>query len=135
MLNDRLPFTVETALLMCSAKGRFIEHVWKTQVNIYTTFEDKRQAIFKILGKKHEGFDFKRALDIKNVDLDERQYWEYVASWVEWMQSMGLVLREVYLSSVEKGLTDEQLISLFSEKYKMNSKKAKILIKAFKNKY
>lgn len=135
MLSDRLTFVVDTALKMCRAKGRWVEHVWKTQINIYVKHEDKRQAVFKILGKKYNLFDFRRSIDFDNIEPDEREYWEYVASWVEWLQKNNLFLYEVYQSSLEKGLTDGQIISLFTEKYKIKKEKAKILINAYKTKY
>ena len=135
MLADRLPFVVDAALKMCRAKGRYIEHVYKTQIDIYVNKEDKKQCVFKILGKKHSLFDFKRSIDFDNIPSEEHPYWEYVISWVEWLQHNGAFIEECYKDSLDKGFTQEEIVQLFINKYKINEQKAKSLVTSYKSIY
>ena len=134
MLSDRLPFVVEVALKMCGAKGRWIDHTYKHFIGIYVREEDRRQAVFKILGPKYQ-FDFARSIDYDNILDEEREYWNYVQSWVEYVQKMYAIIQTFYdyTKTLNKGMSHKELINMISDKYHIPVDKAKVLCDSFQS--
>ena len=104
MLRDRCPLVVDYALKCCKAKGRWIDHVYKSFIGFYSDKNERVNATRKSLGivkGKPRLFDFHSTIDWDNLDDDETQYWEYVEAWVEWFKHSFDSIARFYHSEIQ----------------------------------
>ena len=111
MIRDRCPYVVNLALKWCTefgrivnqqldpeerisykVKERWIERVYKENVAIYTTTDEKNSSVRKALGihKGRQEFDFADSINMGNInpksECTELNFWKWVQTWVQWFQ-------------------------------------------------
>ena len=124
MIRDRCPYVVNLALKWCTefgrivnkqsdpedriqykVKERWIERVYKENVAIYTTVDEKDSAVRKALGihNGHQTFDFGDSVNIRNINPNtergELNFWKWVESWVNWFQKHYKYIECIYTTS------------------------------------
>ena len=109
MLRDRTSKmqAVDLALKYCGAKTRWIDHVYRYFIGIYTSKKERNQATRIALGisNKNRFFDFGKTISWDNLDGDEHEYWSTVGEWVEWFQKNLLSVEQ----DIRFGATVEQI--------------------------
>lgn len=106
MLRDRCPVVVDYALKYCKAKNRWIEHAYKSFIKFYADKHERDIATRKTLGivkGKPKLFDFHSTIDWDNISTEEKEYWEYVESWVEWFRHCFSIIQNSYKISISVG--------------------------------
>lgn len=121
MIRDRCPYVVNLALKWCTefgrlvnlqcdpedrisykVKERWIERVYKENVAIYTTSDDKDSAVRKALGihKGKQEFNFADSINMGNInpkfERGELNFWKWVQTWVEWFQKHYKYIECIY---------------------------------------
>lgn len=121
MIRDRCPYVVNLALKWCTefgrlvnlqcdpedrisykVKERWIERVYKENVAIYTTSDDKDSAVRKALGihKGKQEFNFADSINMENInpkfERGELNFWKWVQTWVEWFQKHYKYIECIY---------------------------------------
>ena len=90
MLRNRISenTNVNIALKWCKAKERWIDHVYRSFINIYVEKQNRYEATRIILGisSKNRGFNFHSTIAWDNLDDYEHAYWERVEEWINWFE-------------------------------------------------
>lgn len=104
MLSDRLPFVVNIALKWCETKGRWVNHVYNSQIKLFVHKSDRDYAVRCVLGiaKRHPVFNFKDTIDWNNLTQEDHEHWTWVQDWVNWFQK--------HYYSIENAITNSRLV-------------------------
>ena len=125
MIRDRCPHVVDLALKWCTelgrlvnqqiddpkkrfaykVKSRWIARVYKENVAIYTTKDEKDSSVRKALGI-HRGkqvFNFAYSINLESINktwnAQERKFWIWVNSWVNWFIDNYKYVENIYINS------------------------------------
>lgn len=143
MLSDRLPYVVNIALKWCESKGRWVEHVYNTQVKIYVKKSDKDYAVRCVLGiaKRHPEFNFNDTIDWNNLSEDDNSHWKWVSDWVNWFQKSFCDIENIIKTSRLIGMLENDIIKEVCTTYLKNmeqesaEKLAKYILKNIDKRY
>lgn len=121
MLRDRMPYVVNLALKYCKSKERWINHVYNTQIGIYTNKSDRDYATRCVLGiaKRHPSFDFDDTIDWNDLSEEDTKMWKIVSSWVKWFQSKHAVIENLY--NTHKIVEDDETIRKIIKRCYLNT--------------
>lgn len=125
MLSDRLPLTVNMALLWCKAKTRWIDYVYDTYVRIMVHKCDKTSVVKNILGiYKHKyHFDFANTIEWQELNENDLKYWKSVEKWVTWFKETGKYFENHINSMKQKNLSFNDAVIDFSKEFKLQDMK------------
>lgn len=119
MLRNRLPVLVNYALKWQKAKERWIDHVYKNFINIYTDKEERRKVTYLICKER----DFVKTIDWDNLiatqydpkDIDKDNdplYWKRESTWhtiyvlIGWFMNNYESIKDTYESSRSAGMDE-----------------------------
>lgn len=129
MIRDKCPYIVNLALKWCTefgrlvnlqrdpedrvlykVKERWIDRVYKENVVLYTTKDEKNSSVRKALGihKGKQEFNFADSINMENInpkfEQGELAFWKWVQTWVQWFQKHYKYIECIYQVS---GVFDE----------------------------
>ncbi len=128
MLRDRIPSTIDIALKFCKAKQRWVDYVYDEFIHPYTNNSDKSFTVKHILGEtcrtdkhgnKHIVYhvDFHHSINWDELSPSYVQYWQWVETWVLWLQKNLLYIQNNIESLRDLGYTEEQITSILTDQY------------------
>lgn len=103
MLRDRVPKTVELALLFCKCKNLWIDHVYDNFIRIHVHKKDRYDATRICLGisGRNRDFNFSKTIMWDNMSEEETADWTNVCTWVEYFQeNYQIAENEVKLAKI-----------------------------------
>lgn len=113
MLRNRVPKVVDYALKWCKAKERWIDHVYENFIGIYVHKDDRKASARTCLGirkGKPKQFVFHDSImwDQFGMDNQEKEYWLWVETWVEWFRKTYGLIENSYEISHKTGKYDKE---------------------------
>lgn len=125
MIRDRCPHVVDLALKWCTefgrlvnqqiddpkkrfaykVKSRWIERVYRENIAIYTTKDEKDSSVRKALGihRGKQTFNFAYSINLESINktwnAQERKFWIWVNSWVNWFIDNYKYVENIYINS------------------------------------
>ena len=111
MIRDRVPDTVDAALKWCSAKTKWVEHVYYHFVWFLCDKKDRNDQVRSLMGiaKYSRGFNFDDTIDWYNIDKEEAEYWNSIKQWVNWFEKNTLSVVDAWRTQRESYKSDEQV--------------------------
>jgi len=110
MLRDRCPEIVSLALKWCKAKEKWLDYVYKEQIWILASKEERYKQTKLILGIKDgkKNFVFHDTIVWEGLSADEAKYWKFVEDWVNFFVRKHAYIEDTYVSSKKSGCSIEQ---------------------------
>lgn len=103
MLRDRCPKVVSLALRWCNAKEKWLDHVYKSFIWIYSDNNERLKATKTVLGlDSKRGFVFEDTIDKDNLSKEDESFWKNVTLWVSWFQKRYAYVENTYRISKQK---------------------------------
>ena len=107
MLRDRLPKMVNLALKWCKCKEKWLDHVYKNWIWMYSSKDMRNSVTRDILGLDKRGkatkFDFEGTILWDNLTEEETNYWKGISSWVSWFRKQYQYVENTYTVSLQAG--------------------------------
>lgn len=107
MIRDRVPKMVNLALKYCGCKEKWLDHVYKNWVWIYSDKDVRDTVTRELLGLDKKGkptkFNFEDTILWDNLTVEEEKYWKRVSNWVSWFQKNYSYVENEYSISKSKG--------------------------------
>ena len=112
MIRDRVPQTVDAALKWCSAKTKWVDHVYYHFVWFLAEKDHRDYQVRQLMGlvnNKPINFKFEDTIDWYNADKEEAEYWNKVKQWVNWFEKNTLSVVETWKTQRESYKSEEQV--------------------------
>lgn len=107
MLRDRLPKVVNYALKYVKCKERWLDHVYRNWIWIYSDNDMRNKATRRLLGLDKKGkptkFVFEDTILWDNLSKEEEKYWKDVSKWVSWFCDKHMYIQDSYDKLVSSG--------------------------------
>ena len=107
MLRDRVPKVVNYALKMHKCKEKWLTHVYKNWIWIYSDKDMRDNATRELLGLDERGkpthFKFEDTILWDNLSIQETKYWKSISRWVSWFTQKYQYIENDYTISKKTG--------------------------------
>lgn len=99
MIKDRIPHTVNLALIWCKAKTNYVEHVYSQSIRFLR--KDKlalRKQMYELFGKPgyYNQYEFDKTIMWDNLNEADTQYWEEVSKWVKFFETNSIPIQTIH---------------------------------------
>ena len=107
MLRDRVPRMVNLALKWCKCKEKWLDHVYKNWIWMYSSKDMRNSVTRDLLGLDIHGkatkFNFEDTILWDNLTEEETKYWKGISSWVSWFRKQYQYVENTYTVSLQAG--------------------------------
>lgn len=107
MLRDRVPRMVNLALKWCKCKEKWLDHVYKNWIWMYSSKDMRNNVTRDLLGLDVHGkptnFNFEDTILWDNLTEEETNYWKGISAWVSWFRKQYQYVENTYTVSLQTG--------------------------------
>ena len=119
MLRNRLPVYADIALKWCRVKELWLNHVYNSQINLFSDKQDRYNATRIVLGlsSKERVFKFEDSVDWSWITEEERSRLKPVIGWINFFKHYFPFIENTWKINLSLGRTEKEFIEELSSSY------------------